>query len=151
MPQIKETPSQFNVAISRNLIEVFFICLLISLTMEKEEEHVCEAMQSSSPDSFSNELPYRLQSVTDDEESDNTCSPAECSLSPNGPERSDQTLNTSVLVQWVKEHLSDPCPTKREKKKLAVISGMTLRQVNNWFAGEFWIRFHGLQLELITM
>ena len=82
-----------------------------------------------------------LQSVTEDEESDDTSSPAECSLSSYGPERRKQRRNESVLlkriesmlVEWIEENPSDLYPTVQEKEKLAVEYGMTLRQVNYRF------------------
>ena len=119
-------------------LKLYLICLLIPLAVEKEEEEPdYKAMQSSSPDSFTNDLQSEpsssLQSVTEDEESVNTSSP-ECSLSSYRPERRKQRRNPSVLVQWIEEHPFNPYPTKQEKQQLAVMSGMTLRQLNDWFA-----------------
>lgn len=40
----------------------------------------------------------------------------------------------SNLVQWLDMHKSNPYPTKVEKEQLAINSGMTIRQINDWFA-----------------
>ena len=40
----------------------------------------------------------------------------------------------SNLVQWLDMHKSNPYPTKVEKEQLAINSGMTIRQLNDWFA-----------------
>ena len=74
-----------------------------------------------------------MQTPAEDEESVNTSSP-ECSISSYRSERRKQRRNPSVLVQWIEEHPFNPYPTKQEKQQLAVMSGMTLRQLNDWFA-----------------
>ena len=43
------------------------------------------------------------------------------------------TRNTTVLVKWMDEHLSNPYPTKLEKSMLAEKAGMSARQLNDWF------------------
>ena len=42
--------------------------------------------------------------------------------------------NPAVLIQWIEEHSHNPYPTKSEKQYLAVYAGMSLRQLNDWFA-----------------
>lgn len=56
--------------------------------------------------------------------------------SPTGTYRQEKRKrrNTAVLVQWIEEHPYNPYPTKSEKQNLAFMAGMTLRQLNDWFA-----------------
>ena len=42
--------------------------------------------------------------------------------------------NPAVLIRWIEEHPYNPYPTKAEKQGLAFYAGMTLRQLNDWFA-----------------
>ena len=95
-------------------------------------------MVPSSPDPYSNGLQTeasttRLNSVAEDEESVDNSSP-ECSMSSYRPDRKKQRRNPTVLVQWIEDHPYNPYPTKQEKQQLAAMSGMTLRQLNDWFA-----------------
>lgn len=42
--------------------------------------------------------------------------------------------NPAVLIRWIEEHAHNPYPTKAEKHYLALLAGMTQRQLNDWFA-----------------
>ncbi|KAL7347515.1 hypothetical protein P7C65_06s1g09050 [Encephalitozoon intestinalis] len=41
---------------------------------------------------------------------------------------------SKMLRRWLKEHLSNPYPTKIEKKILSKETGLKLSQIDNWFA-----------------
>ncbi len=93
-------------------------------------------MELSSPDLFINDMQpdTPLSSVgAEDEESVDNSSP-DSSVSPCRPERRKQRRNPAVLVEWIEDHPFNPYPTKQEKQQLAALSGMTLRQLNDWFA-----------------
>ena len=45
-----------------------------------------------------------------------------------------QRRNPAVLIRWIEEHPYNPYPTKSEKHYLSFYSGMTQRQLNDWFA-----------------
>mmetsp|Transcript_24051 Transcript_24051/g.77231 ORF Transcript_24051/g.77231 Transcript_24051/m.77231 type:complete len:424 (+) Transcript_24051:159-1430(+) len=40
---------------------------------------------------------------------------------------------TSYLKHWLKEHIESPYPSEQEKAKLCEATGLTLKQVSNWF------------------
>lgn len=47
---------------------------------------------------------------------------------PNFPKRA-----VLILKQWLNEHLDNPYPTYKEKEALSKESGLTKRQIQNWF------------------
>ena len=51
-----------------------------------------------------------------------------------GPMRKRLRRNPAVLIRWIEDHPFNPYPTKGEKQGLAFYAGMTLRQLNDWFA-----------------
>lgn len=40
---------------------------------------------------------------------------------------------TSVLMNWLSDHIHHPWPTKQEKKELCRLSGLTPKQLRIWF------------------
>lgn len=48
--------------------------------------------------------------------------------------RRGNTRNTLPLIEWLEMHQSNPYPSKFEKEQLALVSQLTLRQLNDWFA-----------------
>ena len=42
--------------------------------------------------------------------------------------------NPGVLIAWIHSHSANPYPTKGEKYVLSWHTGMSLRQLNDWFA-----------------
>lgn len=89
---------------------------------------------------------------SEDEDQVNVSSP-DCSMSSylyNEKKKQQRNRNTTVLVQWLENHTPNPYPTKQEKQHLAVMSGLSLRQLNDWFANarrnikkigfDFWIK-----------
>jgi len=44
--------------------------------------------------------------------------------------RSDQT---SVLLNWFEQHKVDPYPSTQEKIELGKMTGMDVKQIENWF------------------
>ena len=83
--------------------------------------------------------PAATSSVTEQEEEESYTAKA-TSSSPPGASSYRQAAekrkrrNTGALVQWIEEHPYNPYPTKAEKQNLAYTAGMTLRQLNDWFA-----------------
>lgn len=47
---------------------------------------------------------------------------------PNFPKRA-----VAVLKSWLHDHLDNPYPTHKEKELLSKESGLTKRQIQNWF------------------
>ncbi|WEL38829.1 homeodomain-containing protein [Encephalitozoon hellem] len=41
---------------------------------------------------------------------------------------------TKILRKWLREHLTNPYPSKIEKKVLSIETGLNISQINNWFA-----------------
>ena len=62
-----------------------------------------------------------------DMESTSTKSPGEC-------QSKKFNRNAAVLIEWIDEHPFNPYPTKTEKAMLAEKAGMSIRQLNDWFA-----------------
>ena len=46
---------------------------------------------------------------------------------------SEESSAEAVLSKWVADHIDDPTPGFAEKKQLAQRSGLSLKQVNEWF------------------
>ncbi len=38
-----------------------------------------------------------------------------------------------VMMDWINEHIAHPYPTKEEKEKLSLQTGLTTVQISNWF------------------
>lgn len=43
-------------------------------------------------------------------------------------------MNTShVLQKWLLENFTEPYPSKLDKREMSLKSGLSMKQVNNWF------------------
>ena len=40
----------------------------------------------------------------------------------------------AILEDWLASHFEDPYPDEEEKARLVQLTGITLRQINNWFS-----------------
>ena len=47
-----------------------------------------------------------------------------------------------VLVQWFRDHLGNPYPNMKEKERLSVASGLTIKKIENWFINERSRKWH---------
>ena len=67
-----------------------------------------------------------------EQEEDRGMEGSESSMQPVRSRR--RRRDATHLIQWLDMHQGNPYPTKTEKEQLVVISGMTSRQLNDWFA-----------------
>ena len=47
-----------------------------------------------------------------------------------------------VLVQWFRDHLGNTYPNMKEKERLSVTSGLTIKKIENWFINERSRKWH---------
>lgn len=55
---------------------------------------------------------------------------------PNFPKRA-----VVILKNWLYEHLDNPYPTDKEKVQLSTDSGLSKRQIQNWFTNARKVRY----------
>lgn len=73
-----------------------------------------------------------MDDLAEEEEKDRSMGELESSVQPASSRR--RRRDATHLIEWLDLHQGNPYPTRIEKEQLVVISGMTSRQLNDWFA-----------------
>lgn len=75
-----------------------------------------------------------LSGQTDYDDSREAAINSDIADSPEDESSKKLKRNADALIEWIDEHPFNPYPTKTEKMMLAEQAGMTIRQLNDWFA-----------------
>ena len=62
----------------------------------------------------------------------------------NGGRRIYSERSKEILIKWLKDHLEYPHPSLRQRAELCELTGLSRKQLKDWFFKEAKVNFHGL-------